>query len=84
MTWSIVSAAGSVGVKRWGAAVAPLSLAAVPMLLTGVVSGAAALLLERDEPVTLAARPVLATLYLAIFGSALTFTLYFRLLARRS
>ena len=79
-----VSAAGSVGIKRWGAGVPPLSLASVPMLLTGVVAGAAALLLERSEPVTLAVRPVLATLYLALFGSALTFTLYFRLLARRS
>ena len=36
-----VSATGSVGVKRWGAGVPPLSLAAVPMLLTGFVVGAA-------------------------------------------
>jgi drug/metabolite transporter (DMT)-like permease len=79
-----VSASGSLAVKRWGAGISPFSAAAVPMLITGLVTGGAALAFERDLPLDPGIRPVLATLYLAVFGSAVTFTLYFWLLARRT
>jgi len=79
-----ISASGSVALRRWAGTISPLSLAAVPMLGTGLVTGAAALLLERERAVSIAPAPVLATLYLAVFGSAVSFTLYFWLLARRS
>ncbi len=79
-----VSASGSLAVKRWGAGISPFSAAAVPMLITGLVTGGAALLFEQGQPLDLGIRPVLATLYLAVFGSAVTFTLYFWLLARRT
>lgn len=79
-----VSASGSLAVKRWGAGISPFSAAAVPMLITGLVTGGAALVFERNLPLDLGVRPVLATLYLSIFGSAVTFTLYFWLLARRT
>ena len=46
----LVSAVASVVVKRWGSGVHPLSLAAVPMLIAGVVMGAVALLVERHRP----------------------------------
>ena len=83
----LVSAIGSLSVKRWGGGISPFSVAGVPMLMTGGAMGLLALLVERGRPVlspALAPNPWLATLYLALFGSSLTFTLYFWLLARRS
>ena len=77
----LASAMASVVVKRWGEGVHPLSLAAVPMLFAGVVMGAVALLVERHLRVVFDARSVGALLYLAILGSAVTFTIYYWLLA---
>jgi len=82
-----ISALGSLSVKRWGGAVSAFSIAGVPMLLSAAGMGVLAAISERDRPIlgmTVAIGPWLATLYLAVFGSALTFTLYFWLLARRS
>ncbi len=76
------SALGSVMVKRWGGDVDPLSLTIVPMAIAAAIVGAMALAWERDRPLLLDARSVAALLYLALAGSALTFTLWFRLLAR--
>lgn len=78
----LASAAASVLVKRWGADVPALSLAAVPMLGTGFVMGALALALERGAPLVLDARSLGALLYLAVLGSAVAFTVYYWLLAR--
>ncbi len=78
----LVSAVASVAVKRWGGDVPPLSLAAVPMLGTGVVMGGLALALERGAPLALDFRSLAALLYLAVLGSAVTFTIYYWLLAR--
>ena len=80
----LVSALASVLVKRWGSGVHPLSLAAVPMLLAGVVMGAVAFLVERHVPLVFDVRSVGALLYLAILGSAVTFTIYYWLLANMS
>ncbi len=83
----LVSAVGSLSVKRWGGAISPFSVAGVPMLMTGGAMGVLAFLVESGRPVLspgVAPNPWLATLYLALFGSSLTFTLYFWLLARRS
>jgi drug/metabolite transporter (DMT)-like permease len=78
----LVSAASSVVVKRWGSEVHPLSLAAVPMLMAGVVMGGVALVFERGATLVFDLRSVGALLYLAILGSAVTFTIYYWLLAR--
>jgi len=80
----LLSALGSVAVKRWGQGISPLSLTSVPMLLTGAGMGLVAAVVERGRPVAWEVGPWVATLYLALFGSALTFTLYFWLLGRRS
>lgn len=77
-----VSASCSVAIKRWGGGVSPLSLSAVPMLAAGLATGALAAVVERESTWNLTAAPILATLYLAVFGSAVTFTLYFWLLRR--
>ena len=78
----VVSAVASVVVKRWGGGVHPLSLAAVPMLIAGAVMGTVAFLVEGHLSPVFDARSVGALLYLAILGSAVTFTIYYWLLAR--
>lgn len=74
---------GQVVIKRWGAGVHPLSLAAVPMGLCSLVLGTLALVLERGRPVVLDAASIGSILYLALVGSALAFSLYFFLLTKR-
>jgi drug/metabolite transporter (DMT)-like permease len=78
----LVSAVATVAIKRWGRDVHPLSLSAVPMLIASLVMGAVALIVERHRPLVFDARSVGALLYLAILGSAVTFTVYYWLLAR--
>ena len=78
----LVSAIATVAIKRWGTGVHPLSLSAVPMLFTGAVMGVVAAGTERGRPLVLDGRSVGALLYLAVLGSAVTFTVYYWLLAR--
>jgi drug/metabolite transporter (DMT)-like permease len=75
------SAIGSVAVKRWGQGVHPISLAAVPMALAAGLMGALALALERQRTFVWNATSLAALLYLAVVGSAVTFSLYYWLLA---
>ncbi len=77
----LVSALATVAVKRWGAGIHPLSLTAVPMLLTATVVGALAFVFERQATVVFDLRSVGALLYLAVLGSAVTFTVYYWMLA---
>jgi drug/metabolite transporter (DMT)-like permease len=77
----LVSAVASVAIKKWGKGISPLSLTAVPMLIAGAVMGALALAVERDRPVAWTPASVGALLYLALAGSALTFSLYYWLLS---
>jgi drug/metabolite transporter (DMT)-like permease len=78
----IVSAVATIAVKRWGAGIHPLSLTAVPMLMTACVVGALALAFERHATLVFDLRSVGSLLYLAVFGSAVTFTIYYWMLAR--
>lgn len=78
----LVSAVATVAIKRWGSDVHPISLSAVPMLIASLVMGVVAFLVERHRPLAFDARSVAALLYLAILGSAVTFTVYYWLLAR--
>jgi drug/metabolite transporter (DMT)-like permease len=80
----LMSAIASLAMKRWGGGVPPESLAAMPMLLAGVMLAPVAVWSESDRPLLWTPRPWLATVYLAVVGSAVTFPLYFWLLARRS
>jgi drug/metabolite transporter (DMT)-like permease len=77
----LVSALASVAIKRWGGGVHPLSLSAVPMLIASGVMGAASLTFERGRELTWTRPAVAALLYLALAGSAVTFTLYYWLLS---
>ncbi len=75
-----VSAITTVAVKRWGSKVHPFSITAIPMAICAGVMGVVALGYERELTFTWDAVSVGALLYLAIFGSAVTFSLYFWLL----
>lgn len=77
----IVAAVASVCVKRWGQGVHPFSMTAVPMAWAAVLMGVLAVALEGRRGMVLAPRPVAAMLYLAIPGSAVTFSLYYWLMA---
>jgi len=80
----LAAAVGSVAVKRWGGHIHPFSISAVPMAMTAVVMGALAVSVERDRVFDWNPTSVGALLYLTVFGSALTFTLYYWLLTHVS
>jgi drug/metabolite transporter (DMT)-like permease len=75
------AAMSSVAVKRWGAGVHPFSLTAVPMLICAGATGVLAATVERDLPFVWNASSISALVYLALVGSAVTFTLYYWLLS---
>jgi drug/metabolite transporter (DMT)-like permease len=76
------AALANVMVKRWGQGLSPYALIAGPMAMSGVGLGLLAMVFERGRPIDPAPVPVAAVLYLAVIGSAVTFTLYFWLLER--
>lgn len=76
-----VSAVSSVAIKRWGGGIHPFSVTAVPMAIGAGVTGVLALLTERERVFVWDASSLGAVLYLALAGSAVTFTLYYWLLS---
>ncbi len=74
------TAFAEVAVKRWGHEIHALSLTAVPMAFSSLVLGALAAAVETGRPIVPAPAPVAAVLYLAVFGSAVAFSLFFWLL----
>lgn len=77
----LASAIASVSIKKWGKGIHAISLTAVPMGIAGAVMGGLALIVEHERPLHWTAASVGALLYLALAGSALTFTLYYWLLS---
>jgi drug/metabolite transporter (DMT)-like permease len=77
----LAAAIASVAVKRWGAGIHPFSLSVVPMAMTAGVMGALAFTFERGRSFTWDFTSIGALLYLAVFGSVITFTLFFWLLS---
>ena len=80
----LASAISQVVIKRWGKGIHPFSLTAVPMAITAVVMGGVAFLTEREARFTFDAVSISTLLYLALAGSAVTFSLLYWLLARLS
>jgi len=76
----LASAAANVAVKRWGADLHPVSLNAAAMGMGCGLIGAVALVAERQRPLQLDPAPVAALVYLAVAGSAVTFSLYYWLM----
>jgi drug/metabolite transporter (DMT)-like permease len=80
----LMAAVASLAMKRWGGGLPPESLSAMSMLLGGLLFAPVAAVAEHGRSLSFTWRPWLATAYLAVVGSAVTFPLYFWLLARRS
>jgi len=80
MVSPLVSAMSSVFVKKWGGHIHPLSLAAMPMAVAAVVMTVLALIFERHRPILWTPVSIGSLVYLSVFGSAVTFTLYYWLL----
>lgn len=78
----LTASIGVVAMKRWAGGMHPLTIVAMPMALTAAAMGCVALATEAGQPVRLAGLPLATLLYLALCGSALSFTLYFWLLGR--
>lgn len=76
----LASSFAAVAVKRWGREVHPLSLTAVPMGMASLIMGSVSLALERQAEFSFDLKSVGALVYLAVLGSAVTFTLYFWML----
>ncbi len=76
----LVSSLSSVFVKKWGANIHPVSLAAMPMGVAALLMGAAACIFERGRTIVWSRIAVVSLVYLALFGSVVTFTLYYWLL----
>ena len=79
-----VSALGNIVLKKWGSGIHPFSLTAPPMAIAAVLMGAASFFVEPQAAWSWHWAPWLAMVYLAIVGSALTFTLYYWLMERTS
>src|SRR5207249_2589106 len=73
----LVSSLSSVCVKKWGGSIHPISLAAMPMAIATLVMAVMALLFERHRPILWTRSSIGSLAYLAVFGSAVTFTLYY-------
>lgn len=78
------SAIVQVVVKRWGQEMHSLSLAVMPLSIATLLLTPTAWWLEGHLPWHWEPRPVFAVLYLAIFGTSVTFGLYYWLLQRAS
>ncbi len=76
----LAAAIGNVVVKRWGRGMHHLSVTSIPMLMTAAFMGGLAAWSESHAGIEWTPRSVGALLYLAVFGSAVTFSLYFWLL----
>ena len=76
------TATANVLVKRWGQGVGPMALTAAPMAIGAIGLGAMAAAVERGAAMRFDATSLACLGYLALFGSVLTFGLFFWLLAR--
>lgn len=76
----LASAVAAVAVKRWGRGLHPVSLNAAGMLAGAMAMAVLAVVFEEWPQAPPSSGAVAAMLYLAVFGSALSFTLYFWLL----
>lgn len=78
----VAAAVSHVLIKRWGSGIHPINMVTVPMLMTGSAMTLVSRWAEADRGLSLGWAPVAATVYLAIPGSVLTFTLYYWALER--
>jgi drug/metabolite transporter (DMT)-like permease len=78
----LVGAASNVGIKKYAGELHPYAIATLPMLSGGAAMLALSALLEDWHGVRWTPSAVAALLYLSVFGSVLTFIVYYTLLKR--
>ncbi len=78
----LTAALGDVVIKRWYSQIHPVSLTAPSLALTAITCGVLSFAFESPLEVTWTPTAWGVTLYLAVFGTALAFVLYFGLLSR--
>jgi drug/metabolite transporter (DMT)-like permease len=76
----LAAAISNVIIKRWGAGIHSVSLNATAMGIASVIMGVISFVFERQQSFDPNTRAVIAILYMAVFGSAVTFSLYYWLL----
>lgn len=75
-----VAAISTVAFKKWGEGIRPVSFNAVAIMYATIIMGGLAVVAERHQVIVPERWPVMAILYMAVFGTAITFPLYFWLL----
>lgn len=78
----IMQATIAVAIKKYGQHLNPLSMNFIPMIIAGFVMVFIGLVYEDTNRLTLDANAVVSVLYLALFGSVVTFTSYYWLLKK--
>ncbi|MCF6269449.1 MAG: EamA family transporter [Melioribacteraceae bacterium] len=79
---AIIQGFAAVIIKKHGSKLNPLSMNFVPLLVTGIVLIPVGLLFENRESLIFDSKAVYSILYLAFFGTVVTFTTYFWLLQK--
>ena len=69
-------------IKKHGSKLNPLSMNFVPLLITGIVLIPVGLLFEDRESLVFDSKAIYSILYLAFFGTVVTFTIYFWLMKK--
>ena len=69
-------------IKKHGSKLNPLSMNFIPLLITGVVLIPIGLLFENRESLIFDSKAIYSILYLAFFGTVVTFTIYFWLMKK--
>ena len=77
-------ALNSVFIKKYGGHLHPVSMNFIPMLIGGIILSVSGLFLEDTRIIKFDSTALLSVLYLAIFGSIVTFTSFYWLLKRIS
>jgi len=72
----------AVTIKKHGSKLNPLSMNFIPLLITGVVLIPVGLIFENRESLVFDSKAIYSILYLAIFGTVITFTVYFWLMQK--
>lgn len=82
MLSGIMQAYIAVTLKKYGKHLNPLSMNFIPMLIAGITGTLIGLFAEDFSKVSIEENGILAVLYLAIFGSVVTFTSFYWLMKR--
>lgn len=81
---AVIQAGMAVTIKKYGHHLNPLSMNFVPLLIGGIVMIITALFVEDKNKWVFDEKAILSVIYLAFFGTVVTFTTYYWLLKRMS